>query len=175
MPRNITFPFRQSIEAPASDEILLCFATLTHPQLSVPVRVAADVVDYIYGDNRFYGIPFSFQLLTDSDRVASAQIKMQNVDQIIGNIVKKMRTTWPRLKLEVLAASDFGPASIVDGRKTRQPLGTPIVEYSADHLRIVAVKGDVVAVEGTITGIDLSREPYPTPRATKSRLPSLFR
>lgn len=175
MPRTITPSVRQSIEASASSELLLCFATITHPNLSQPVYVVADVVDYIYGGNRFYGIPFNFKLLTDSDRVAGAQIAIPNVDQIIGNIVQKIAGTWPRLKLEVLVGSDFGSITTVDGRKTRQALGTPTVEYSADHLRITQVTGDAIQVQGTISGIDLSREPWPSSRATKSRLPALFR
>jgi hypothetical protein len=176
MPRTLAPAFRQAIEASASSELLLCFATITHPQLSVPIYAACDVVDYIYpsGGNRYFGIPFDFQLLTDSDKPPTCTIRMQNVDLIIGTAVTQLQTVWPRLRLQVFAGSDFGPVSVVGGRNTRVPLGTPTVEYDANHLRIVNVTCDAVAVQGQITSIDLTREPWPATRATKERLPGLF-
>jgi hypothetical protein len=176
MPRILNSAFRQAIEASASSELLLCFATITHPQLAMPIYTVCDVVDYIYNGNRFYGVPFDFTLLTDNDKPPVCTIRIQNVDQIIGNAVLALNTVWPRLLLQVMAGSDWGPV-FTDGptqRRTRSPLGTPTVEYQANHLRINKVTCDAISVQGDITSIDLTREPWPSTRATKDRLPGLY-
>jgi hypothetical protein len=176
MPRTLAPAFRQAIEASGSSELLLCFATITHPTLSVPIYAVSDVVDYIYpnGGNRFFGVPFDFQLLQDNDKPPTCSIRMQNVDQIIGNAVNRLMSPWPTLLLQVMAGSDFGPVSIVGGRNTRQPLATPTIEYQAANLRITNVTVDASSVDAQISSFDLTREPWPSPRATKDKLPGLF-
>lgn len=173
MPRTLSTDFRNSLEAPASDDVVLPFATITHPSLSDPIRAVCDVVDYIYGGNRYYGVPFAFTVLSDGERPPVAHIQVQNVDQIIGNVVLTLSTS-PRLKLELLALSDFGDVTLLAGRKTRSALGTPTVEYSADHLLLFNVSADAMTIEADIRSFDLSQEPWPSIRSTRERLPGLY-
>lgn len=168
--RTISTGFRNNLEASANPDIPILFATITHPSIADPIRVVNDVVDYEWGGERFTGIPFQIELLTDSDRPPSAKIRMQNVNGVIGRTVINLKSS-PRSQLDVIAASEFA----LPVANLRVEIGTPVVEYSAPRLRLRNVSGDAMAVEGELWSYDLSREPYPAIRTTKDRLPGLYR
>lgn len=173
MPRTLSVDFRNSLETVTSDEMALVFATVTHSSLLVPIRAVNDVVDYIYGGERYFGVPFEIVLLSDDDNPPTARIRIQNVDQIIGNALLDIPSS-PMLTLTILALSDFGAVATVDDRRTRTEVGTPTVEMTASHLRLDHVTIDAVMVEAEIKSYDVVNEPYPSVRATHDRLPGLF-
>lgn len=177
--RTLTTGFRNSIEKPYSDEIPLIFATITHPALAQTIRIANDVVDFIWTAQTYVGFPFDITILTDSDKAPSATIRMQNVDGKIG-AAALLLVSSPRLQLNILAASDFGPVlpyTKTDGSigKLRTEIATPTSQYHAPHLRLRNVRGDVMAVEAELWSYDLSQEPFPAIRTTKDNVPGLWR
>lgn len=183
MPRTLSQGYRNELEASRSGEVTLVFASITHPSIVDPIRVVSDVVDYmrIVDDLagapvsvRYLGIPFEIELLTDGDAPPRGKITVQNVDQAIGAAIEDM-TDSPRLLLEIIALSDFGNIEMIDGRRTRQPVGTPTIEYSAAHLALKNIQGNAISVSADITVYDVQREPWPGIRTTQNRLPGLYR
>ena len=174
MPRQITQSVRSSIEDANSGEFFPVFAEITHPTLADPIRVVNDVVDYLYEGDRYHGCPFDIELLGDADGPPRARITVQNVDQRIGAAIEAISTS-PRLTLRVMAQSDFGPIAEVDGRRTRSPLGTPVVEYEAGWLSLANITGNIISVSAEIVSYDVGREYWPGVRATQRNAPALSR
>lgn len=180
--RTLSTAFRNSLEAPHSDEIPLIFLRITHPNLADIIRLANDVCDYVWtppspstGQYTYIGFPFDITLLSDSDKAPSARLRVQNIDGKIG-LAARMLVSSPRIQLDVLAASDFGvPIKNAAGKFTRTEPGTVPVEYSAPRMRLRNVRGDVMAVEGELWSWDLSQEPYPAIRTTQDKTPALYR
>lgn len=173
MRSSISAPFRSAAEASQTSDIFLVFATITHQDLDTDVRVVCDVVDYQYGGKIFTGCPFEITLLTDSEAKPTAEISIQNVDRIIGDIVIGLNES-PRLKLELICLSQF-TAHVDATLNARTELGDTVVDYVAEQLRLSDVTIDSMMVTANVTSWDFSGEPWPVYRATKNRLPGLYR
>lgn len=171
MPRAISQAFRRSVESRASGDVDLVFATISHPLLLEPVRVVWDTKDYLQGGKLFTGFPFEFQILSDDETPPKAQIVFQNVDQIVGETIRGLRTA-PRLKIEIISSADFDLTL-----DPREPLPSPgaIPQYVADKLFLTNVKVDVLTVSAEIVGWDYLQRVWPGVRATQDLLPALFR
>jgi hypothetical protein len=182
MPRDITDGFRNEAQAQRTSEVFLYFVTIYASTLAQPVRVVSEMGSISYANGLpinykrsgllYSAIPFDVEILTDTERPPRAVARMANIDRVPGEVVLRLRTS-PRIKLEILALSDFGDD--VDEDNARVPTGTPVIEYSADFLRFANVRGDAVAIEAELRSFDLSQEPWPSVRATAERLPGLFR
>lgn len=168
MPRNISAGFRDAIEGSQTTETIVLFVTIEHRQLSEPICVNSDIVDYIYNGRRFFGCGFSLSLLNDDDQPARAQCAIENVDQRIGNAVLALPDS-PTIKVEVMVKSDF------DNAVPRQPIGTPIVEYSAPFLKLRNVTCTALSLTGDLIGYDPTAENFPAIRTTQDKLPGLYR
>jgi len=106
MPRNVTLSFRKEAEAQFSNEADLCFLTISHGTLAVPIRVVWDTKDFVYGGNTFTGFPFDITILSDDESPPKAQLAIQNIDSRIGETIRSLSTP-PRLKIELLSTLDF--------------------------------------------------------------------
>lgn len=171
MPRTISDTLRAGLDEPHSDHHVVVFAELTHAGLSEPIRVADDVVDYWLNSVLWVGMPFELETLTDSDAPPTGRIAIPNVDRRIGEAVIALDTS-PNIRLEVYSASEWGD---VDADNARSPLGTPAVELSVSGLRLTNIDGDATTISGTLGTYDFVGEPWPMTRATKGRLPGLYR
>lgn len=167
--RTISTAFRRSAEARESGDVFLEFIRITHDALSEPIRCVNDIVDFMYGGELYVGCPFSLSLLTDTDQPPRAQLSVQNVDRRIGEAILAIDTP-PLLLIKLLSSVDFDLSV-----KPRTPIGTPIVEYEADFLRLENVSVDAMTVTADIASWDFTQEPWPAIRATKGRLPGLYR
>jgi hypothetical protein len=172
MTRNVTSAFRRTAESSFSDEVDLCFLTISHPTLSDPIRVVWDTKDFVYGGNTFTGFPFDLEILSDDEQPPQARLVIQNVDPRIGDTIRAL-TSPPRLKIELLSSNDFDLT--VDPRTEIGGSPGTIVVYSADRLFLTNVTVDVMAVSGTIVGWDYLQRVWPGPRAMQSSFAGLFR
>ncbi len=172
MPREISTSLRRALEEPRSAEYVVILIEITHQTLATPIRVANDVVDYVYLGNTFIGFPFEIELVSDSARTPRGSLRIQNVDRRISEAVLEL-TTPPQLSIILFAQSDF--EEIEPGGRTRlPPTGTePTPEYQADHLILGTITIDASMVSGEILSFDMSNEPWPAIRATAERLPGL--
>ena len=170
MPRNISTTFRQATEARYEGSIPLIFLKLDHSQLIEPICVVSDIADYIYDSQTWMGnLPFEVELVTDTDSLPRARLRLQNVDRRIGEVVRAL-TSPVEVVVKVLSSDDFDL-----NHNPRTPFGTPTVQYEANSLLLRDIKGDSLALEGSLSVIDPTTEPYPAVRATKNRLPGLYR
>jgi len=171
MPRSISLLLLEELYAPRTGEIPLLFLELDHPELIDPIRVVNDIIDYVYLTNTYVGCPFAFNLISDSEnRPPRAQISIQNVDRNIGNTLINISDTID-IKLTIVASNQFNLT--VD---PRVEISSPsVIEYEADFLTLKNVSVNVGTIKGTIESFDFTREPWPFVRATKERLPGLFR
>lgn len=169
MERLISQSLRRELEKQESGEELLVFLTITHPSLDEAIRVVCDPEDFIYDGETYIGFIFDIAILSDNDRPPETRLTVQNVDEQIGHAIKSLIGP-PRVKIEILALSDFDTSVI-----PRVPLGTPTVEYRADQLFLVDVDGDDGEITGRITSWDYSQTTYPGIRATQRRCPGLYK
>lgn len=181
--RALSAAFRSAIEASASGEVVLIFATITHDDLPAPIRVVSEdfggvsfhngePLNYKYESNLYLGCPFLIELLTDDDQPPRGRVTVPDVDRSIGIAVMALIDS-PRIKIEILKLSDFTDAIDVDN--ARNPVGTPVPEYVADLLYLKNVSGDAVAVQAELQSFDMVGEPWPLTRSTSDRLPALFK
>lgn len=167
MTRTVAAAFRDAIEASFSSEVLVWFATVTHPLLGVAITVNSDVTDYNYNGLLYRGCAFQFTFVNDDDQPPHGAIIIENVDQIIGETLIALSDS-PTLHMQLMAKSDF------DENFPRNALGTPTVEIDAPLLKLRNVKGDAMQLTADVYGYDLTTEPWPSIRSTKSRLPGLY-
>lgn len=172
MPRVLPAQLRTEVDQPWTGEFLAIFAVVSHPDLIEPIRAANDVVDYILGGLRYTGVPFEMEALTDGERPPSGRLRIHNVDRRLGEVVLALKSP-PRLRIDIYAGSDWGPKDT--GQNARLPIGTPVPWYSAPGLRLRNVTVDAMAVSGEVVSYDPTSEPWPSVRATRDRLPGLFR
>lgn len=165
--RTLAASFRDALEASFSSEVLVWFATITHPNLDVPVTVNSDVADYNYNGALYRGCAFQFVFLADDDQPPRGQITIENVDQIIGETLIGLSDS-PTIHMQLLAKSDFDEAN------PRNAIETPTVEVDVPLLKLRNAKGDVMQIQADVYGFDLTTEPWPSIRSTKSRLPGLY-
>lgn len=169
MARSISSSLRRILLLQESGEAIVCFFTITHPDLADPIRVVSDGVDYEWQGERWIGFPFRWQLLTDDETAPRCQIELQNVDRRIGDALQSLSSTV-RLQIDIVAASEFDQT--VD---PRLPLGTPPEEYSAAHLRLSNVTVDAMAITGDVVSRDYSQDAFPGRLASQDRFPGLYR
>lgn len=169
MSRLSAIAARADLESDSSPHALLGFLTITHPALAEPLRVVSDVMDYTFGGAPFIGLPFGFQLLTDSDAAPTTQLRMQNVDRRIGQALRSM-TGRATVQLQLLSSADFDLS-----QDPRLEIGTAAVIYGFAHFTLRNVSVNATEVTGEVILQDYSTEPWPHVRATQDRLPGLFR
>lgn len=159
------------MEEPRSDEYIIVLLEIQIPQSTTVIRVANDVVDYVYNGNTYIGFPFEIELVGDVERMPRGTLRIQNVDQRIGEAVLEL-VNPPRLAILLFAQSDFEPTEV--GGRTRNELSGGIQpEYEARNLVFGNVSVDAVNLSGEILSFDMSNEPWPAIRSTAERLPGL--
>lgn len=169
MTRSSAIAQRVFLEAQDTPDAALAFLTMEHPNLPDPIRVVSDVMDYKVGAITFVGMPFGVKLLTDSEAVPRSQLVMQNVDRRIGNAVRRSLDRC-KVKLEIRSSADF---DLTKDPRVQLVAGSPIYAFSSFWLTNVQI--DATQLTGDIELEDYSVEPWPSVRATKDRLPGLFR
>lgn len=169
MARPISGALKRALLKQESGEAIIAFLAISHVDLAEPIRVASDGVDYSWQGEAWTGFPFKMQILSDDEGAPKCQIEVQNVDRKIGDALRALSTP-PRLRLDLVAASEFDQTA-----DPRAPIGTPPVEYSANHLRLINVSVSAMTVTGDVAGMDYSQDYFPGRYATQDRFPGLFR
>jgi hypothetical protein len=103
MPRTVSTSFRRATEQPASGVVALVFLEIDHAKLAEPIRLVSDQVDYIWQGKRWLGgMPFEAELLSDEEGPPRAKLRVQNIDQRIGEVVLAIDSP-PTIEASVLA------------------------------------------------------------------------
>lgn len=171
--RSITLAYRKHTESILSDEVDLCFLTITHSTLAEPIRVVWDTKDFIYNGFTFIGFPFEITILSDDENPPTARLSIQNIDPRIVDALRGLSSPL-RLKIELLHSSDFD-LTVTPRVAWGGGSPAPNVAYSADKLFLINVKSDLLTISGDITGWNYLQRVWPGVRATQERFPGLFR
>lgn len=161
---------RVELENPSSPNALLCFLTINHASLATPIRVVSDVFDYQRGGETYVGMPFGFRLLADNESPPRTELRMQNVDRVIGQALRSEWTGRASVAMELLSSADFDLSQV-----PRTEIGTAAVIYGFAHFWLVNVSANVAELTGEVILQDYSVEPWPYVRATEEHLPGLYR
>lgn len=167
--RSVSPEFRREIEKQQSADFALIFLTISHPELEEVIRVVSDPKDFVWGGKTFQGFQFEISLLSDTDKFPEARLTMQNVDQRVGESLRRVRAP-ARIRIDVISASQFDLTV-----SPRTEIGTADVEYTADSLYLVEVEVDVMEISGRLMSWNYSQELWPGVRATQDRCPGLYR
>ena len=157
------------LEAPETPDALLAFLTITHPGLNTPLRVVSDVMNYLVDGETYIGMPFDYRTLSDSEAAATTEIRIQNVDRKIGDILRKIKAR-AKLRLEFRSSADFDLSL-----DPREEFGSGSVIGAFDQFDLVDVSVNAIEITGRVMLRDYSQETWPGTRATQSRCPGLFR
>lgn len=145
-----------AVNAPQTDEVFLVLLMIDHPQLTVPIRLANNTEDVVSNGETYIGFPFEIRLFNEDDQTPRAQIRVQNVDRRIGEVIRSLRTS-PSVAVSVVLASD-----------------PDTIELDWIQAELRDVEGDAISISAVISGQDYTTEPWPFRRATSDLLPGLF-
>lgn len=181
--RSVATARQASREQPRSGEVTLCFLTIAHATLPIPIRVVTEgvmgvsranglPVDYVKDGVIFKGLPFGFTLPSDDERAARATLVMANVDQEIGRIIDAIGSS-PSILLELYSDADWSTS--INAQNAREPIAAPVCEYRASYLRLRNVSVDALQVTAELGTYDLNDEPWPYQRMTRDIFGGLYR
>ena len=167
--RSLPTTFRAALEDPHNDDPPLVFLTLSHADLTDPIRCVWDTVDYVLSSNTYIGFPFEISLPSDGDGEPQGRLTIQNVDRRIGEAVLALSGP-PLVTIEIYAASDWDLTVV-----PRVPLGTPALAYRAGNLYFRQISVDASTASGALTSWNFASQPWPGKVAMAGILPGLFR
>jgi hypothetical protein len=168
MNREIPESVQRNLEQTSSPDALIWFLTITHDNLSEPIRVVSDVFDYIVGGETFTGLIFDVKVISDTDQTPYSELRVQNVDRRIG---QALREAQGRAKVEAIA---YSTADFDLTKDPREEAGTPAEVYAFRHFELSDVEVNAAEVTGRIMLADYTQEPWPSLRATADICPGLF-
>lgn len=156
--RTISADNRLQIEITTGDSALLAFATLSHHQLSEPIRVVNNTVDVTFEGHKFVGFPYEMKLLSDGETTPKGTISFQNVDRRIGNTILALRDRI-KLRIQVAFADD---------------LGDPWLDYNFMEISNVSIEAATISGDVTV-GQEFLQDLYPATRSQQAVFPGIYR
>lgn len=181
MPRSsISTEYRNAVEHPDSEEYDLIFITITHADLSSPIRIVNDasmpggrMIEYHRDETVFIGCGFRLTYLTDDESAPRGRIEIPNIDTPDRDLSAAIDaiSTSPSLMVEVLRGSLFSRGSPPNDYIWSASGATP--ELVASSLILQNVQVDAMMISADIVSYDYGREPWGI-RATKGRFPGLY-
>jgi len=160
--RSLSAALRRQLFTPWRDEDVRVLLTIDHAQFAQPFRfVSGDPLEFeslTSNGNEFTTFPFELSLLTDDETEPRATIRIQNVDDRIGNTLLDLPDDAVSITIQLVMRS------------------TPnTIEIEATNLELVDVSVDAIAVTGEITLRGNATEPCPGRVLTSFISPVFFR
>lgn len=176
--RQFTSDFNDATDAEETSEVFPLFVTITHPDLDDPIRVVQDAngVDYQWNGSVYKGMPFDFELMSDTEQAPVGSCAIANVTSEIGQKIRNCNPAIiPQVNAYLLSRADFS-ANINGGvgpNGALTEIGTADVQLKMELLRLVRASVDNIKVQGELKSFDFTSEPF-NRRATPGRLPGIF-
>lgn len=182
MPREIDAAVQASLEDTSRSEIVLCFLTVTVPNIDGPIRLVSEEnggvsfanglpINYRLGGFLFNALPFAFERLSDDERPPRGALVVPEYGSKVGSFLRRISDP-ALLRVELYPLS--GWSASVDGDNARNPTGTPELIFLAEHVFIRSASGGMSTIQCEIGGYDFTQEPL-GPRTTKALCPDLYR
>lgn len=167
--RAFSVDLRDALNRRPGEAPVLAFLSLSHPDLSEPIRLVADAVDYVRGGVLWTGLLFDVVLLAETDRMPEARLSIPNVDSRIGATLRTLSGPVV-VAIELVAGADFDAATT-----PRQEIGAAEVIYAARTLRLYGVEVDAATASGVLRRRGTpDSEPWPLTSATQDLTPGVF-
>ncbi|RFC66441.1 hypothetical protein DYI37_03080 [Fulvimarina endophytica] len=171
--RIVSLNARRSLAEPYSDEHEVVLVHITHPALTVPIRLSTDPTETLSYDPLRYGTrsawmtgdgsPFLFilagvEMPEDADDAPpAARISITATDS---DLARTLRTVRDRAKVSIAVVYAGDPNDV-------------IMEYR--DFDLIGAEGDVSTITLSLQTDALAELPWPYPRMTKQRFAALFR
>lgn len=149
---------KRSAFAADTDDVWLVLLTITHPDITDPIRVVNNVVNVTSRGDEF--IAYAFDLILPDSRDESpprARLSIDNVSTDISAAIRSMTQTPPSVTIEVIRAA-----------------APDTVERTFDFFKMRNIKWDAGKVSGDLTVEDFMSEPYPALVFSPAYFPGLF-
>jgi hypothetical protein len=156
----------------ASGETIVVLAEFSHQDLRETIYVANNTRPIVSGGVTYHGIPFSFEIVTDSEQPPRGEIAVQNV------------AGWSK------AAGDNPDAAPVVPTISEMvlALGSPVnvdikfvlasspdtIEEEINGLQVRDLRADTIQVRGTLTSKQYDREPATKMRVRQEAFPGAY-
>lgn len=161
-------PMPDSFNRQQTSDAPICFLTISHASLASNILVVSDPVNFVLDGLTYQGYEFYIEPLNDTDQPPVAQLRIQNIDTILGRVLRDL-VNPARISFSIYALSSFN-LTVTPRTET-----TATYIYQASSLYLTNVKVDPMFIEGRLVSWDYSAEEFPGIRATKDRFPGLFR
>lgn len=142
-----------------SGETIIILATITHPSLESPARLALNTPghDIVSNGQTFTATYFDVVLVSDNDGPPVAKIRVPNVNREIGALLDGIDEP-PVVRFDVVLASNPNQ-----------------IERSFTQLKLMSASWDASMVEGELGQTDFANTPYPAMAAIPAYFPALFK
>lgn len=164
MSRPVSDTLKQEVFSQETGDVFVTLLTLSHPDLTDPIRVCSDpAVELISGlrgttsrGDDFIFMPFELIPPGQSgDSSPMGRIRIDNVSREIIRIVRTISSPADVL-IEVVMASD-----------------PDTVEATISGFQLRNIKGDALTVEGEFSTVRFDLEPFPSGSFTPSQFPGM--
>lgn len=143
--------------AEESVDIHVVLATISHPDLTVPIRVANFDQNITSNGNLFIALPFDVVFANSQDgSPPTASIKIDNVSRTISEQIKGL-TDQPKIRIEVVRFAD-----------------PDTIQHNTPLMRLTTVPITRTTVTGDLSLDNLTQEPLPARTMTPALFPGLF-
>lgn len=164
--RSVSDAFRQALYAQESDEVAVCLITVTHPELTDPIRLSTDPTTRLSTDPLLYGtksrgddysfVPINVMIPEEGEEAPAATLEIDNTDLGLITAIRSV-TQAASVKIEIVLASDPDTVEI---------------EYPA--MTVSHVDYDAQTIRFSLAIDSLATEPFPGTAFIPSMFPSLF-
>jgi len=138
-------------------EIFLTLLTISHADLSQPIRVCNDAKNIVSNGDTYIALPFEVTLPSDEgDQPSRARIQIDNVDRTMIIAIRSI-TSSPDVTIDVVRQS-----------------APDTVEISFPDFTFDNISYDALIISGDLTFENYLQEPYPAGIFDPSRFPGGF-
>lgn len=157
MPRSVSLPALQGMLAQHTDAVFLELLTITHADLSSPIRIVNNTEEIVSDGNTFSPFPFQVTLPSDvEDAEPVARVTVSNVDQTVITALRSVSSA-PTFTLAVVLAES--PSTYEYG-----PIDLELRDYQVTKQ----------SIQMNLSLTNLAQEPYPSLSFDPVRFPGLF-
>jgi hypothetical protein len=156
--RTLSSAFLNAIMSNSTDEVFVLLITISHPDLSPPIRIACNQDEPVVSNGwTFFNLPVEADLPDDEqDAPPVASLRIMNVNQEVVRSARSIRTP-PEVQLDVVLLSD--PDNI---------------EITLPTFNMAKVEYNILELTGELQVDDLASEPYPAHTFTPAKFRGIF-
>lgn len=170
---DVSDRFREAMNAPETDEVLLVFLEISHPDLDGVLRFVSNNENIVRRGQTFYAYPFSFELpIDDPEQAPVATLTIGNViPDEDGETSPEVIAQWRKNIADLRAITGYVTVTAAIALAS-----TPDVdEFTSGDLTLTNISSaDPTMITGTLSQEDMMQEPYPGDSFTPGVSPGIF-